>query len=102
MGFPSENFERFYRNPMNEVQRFFEQKHKGKYKLWNLCAERHYDKECFHGRVCDSYQFFDHEAPTMDIIVPFCISVHEWLNEDPENIAVIHCKAGKVCFIIFY
>jgi phosphatidylinositol-3,4,5-trisphosphate 3-phosphatase/dual-specificity protein phosphatase PTEN len=95
MGFPSENFERFYRNPMTEVQRFLETRHKDKYKLWNLCAEREYNKACFHGRVVDDYQFYDHEAPKMEIIIPFCKSVHEWLTADPENVAFIHCKAGK-------
>ena len=95
MGYPSPNFEKIYRNPMEEVQRFLETKHKDKYKLWNLCAERSYDKTCFHGRVEDSYQFYDHEAPKFEILIPFCKNVHEWLSQDPENVAVIHCKAGK-------
>jgi len=95
MGYPSPDFEKLYRNPMEEVQRFLEMKHKGKYKLWNLCAERSYDKTAFHGRVEDKYQFYDHEAPKFEILVPFCRSVHQWLTQDPENVAVIHCKAGK-------
>jgi len=108
MGIPSENYERFYRNPLNEVQRFLESKHKGKYKLWNLCAERHYEKSHFQGRVEDAFQFYDHEAPKMEIIIPFCKSVHEWLTSDPENVAIIHCKAGKgrtgvmICCYLLY
>lgn len=95
MGYPSPDFEKIYRNPMSEVQRFLETRHKDKYKLWNLCAERTYDKSCFHGRVEDRYQFYDHEAPKFEILIPFCKSVHEWLSQDPGNVAVIHCKAGK-------
>ena len=33
MGYPSTGFEGVYRNPMPEVQRFFEAKHKGHFKV---------------------------------------------------------------------
>jgi phosphatidylinositol-3,4,5-trisphosphate 3-phosphatase/dual-specificity protein phosphatase PTEN len=25
----------------------------------------------------------------------FCKDAHDWLQRDPKNIAVVHCKAGK-------
>ena len=40
MGAPFEGTEAAFRNPMPEVQRFFESKHKGKYKLFDLRAEK--------------------------------------------------------------
>ncbi|KAL9658344.1 hypothetical protein ABK040_015664 [Willaertia magna] len=95
MGYPSEKIESIFRNPLEEVQRFLEMHHKGKYKLWNLCAERAYNKGHFHGRVEDRYQFYDHEAPKFEIMVPLVQSVKEWLDEHPDNVAVVHCKAGK-------
>ena len=82
---------------MTEVQRFLELRHSSKYKLYNLCAERHYDKDKFHGRVEDSFSFYDHEAPQFKIIIPFCQNAYKWLTADEKNIAAIHCKAGKVC-----
>ncbi|KAL5987769.1 Phosphatidylinositol 3,4,5-trisphosphate 3-phosphatase and protein-tyrosine-phosphatase pten2a [Asimina triloba] len=72
MGFPAGDMssgffgyvEGFYRNHMEEVIKFFETHHKGKYKVYNLCSERLYDASLFEGK------------------------------EDIENVVVVHCKAG--------
>ena len=32
-----------YRNPILEVKEFFEDRHEGHYKIYNLCSERMYD-----------------------------------------------------------
>jgi phosphatidylinositol-3,4,5-trisphosphate 3-phosphatase and dual-specificity protein phosphatase PTEN len=31
----------------------------------------------------------------MDMILPFCQSVDEYLHAHPNNVVAIHCKAGK-------
>jgi phosphatidylinositol-3,4,5-trisphosphate 3-phosphatase and dual-specificity protein phosphatase PTEN len=95
MGFPSANFERLFRNPMDQVVRFFDTRHPDAYCLWNLCAERDYDSKHFHGRVNHEYRFYDHNAPEWRMVIPFCVSVDEFLRQNKDNVAAIHCKAGK-------
>ncbi|CEP00282.1 hypothetical protein PBRA_008016 [Plasmodiophora brassicae] len=94
MGFPSQGIEAMYRNDMKDVQMFLEARHKGHYKVYNLCSERSYDIGKFQNRAM-RFPFDDHACPAFDRMTVFLEDVHQWLNADPENIVVIHCKAGK-------
>lgn len=101
MGFPAGDMssgffgyvEGFYRNHMEEVIKFFESHHKGKYKVYNLCSERLYDASLFEGKVA-CFPFDDHNCPPIQLIISFCQSAYSWLKEDIENVVVVHCKAG--------
>ncbi len=79
MGFPAENVESLYRNSLDEVKRFLEQKHRDRYFIYNLCSERFYDPKKFHGRV-ENCPFDDHHPPRFKDIGPFCQSVQRWLK----------------------
>ena len=94
MGFPSEGAEGVYRNPMSEVVQFLEKRHKEHFMVYNLCSERSYDPGKFGNRV-KLFPFDDHNPPPLRMIPDFCRSVQDFLDEDPENVVAIHCKAGK-------
>jgi phosphatidylinositol-3,4,5-trisphosphate 3-phosphatase/dual-specificity protein phosphatase PTEN len=106
MGFPSEKVEKIYRNGIEEVKKFFHLRHGRNYKVYNLCSEREYPNDTFENQA--HYPFDDHEAPPLKLILPFCLDVDEWLGADPNNIAAIHCKAGKgrtgtmICCYLLY
>jgi len=94
MGFPSESIEGLYRNRMKDVQRFFNTLHTDRYKVFNLCSERKYQHDRFNNNVSE-YPFDDHNPPNLDVIGIFCKDIEDWLELHPENVAAIHCKAGK-------
>ncbi|XP_043723312.1 phosphatidylinositol 3,4,5-trisphosphate 3-phosphatase and protein-tyrosine-phosphatase PTEN1 [Telopea speciosissima] len=94
MSFPAERMRAMYRNPLWQVKDVLEMRHLGHYKIYNLCIEENYDPSHFHGRV-EVFPFDDNHVPSLQMIKLFCESVHEWLSVDPQNVAVIHCMAGK-------
>ena len=83
-----------YRNDINEVQKFFDQRHGDHYKFYNLCSERAYPATRFHGRF-ERVPFDDHCPPPLGLFYYFCESCKTFLDAHPDNVAAIHCKAGK-------
>lgn len=96
MGFPSHGRESYYRNPVDEVERFFSKRHANHYMVYNLCSERTYDSAGRFGGRYRRYPFDDHNAPKdVAIISDFVRDAAAFLKKDPQNVVSVHCKAGK-------
>lgn len=93
MGLPSSNIEGLFRNSMDDVRKFFQQRHPEHHKVYNLCDEKNYNTKLFHKQA--NYPFHDHEAPPLHIILPFCEDAKAFLDEHPKNVVAVHCLAGK-------
>ena len=68
MGFPAENFESIYRNSLDDVREYLDEKHKDHYWIYNLCSERMYDPKKFYDRV-SCHPFDDHHPPNFGMIM---------------------------------
>eukprot|EP00002_Diphylleia_rotans_P040297 TRINITY_DN9514_c0_g1_i1.p1 TRINITY_DN9514_c0_g1~~TRINITY_DN9514_c0_g1_i1.p1 ORF type:complete len:663 (+),score=126.74 TRINITY_DN9514_c0_g1_i1:65-2053(+) len=93
MGFPGSGIEGAYRNNIDVVSRFLNEKHGPNYMVFNL-ADRKYDYAKFNYQVVDC-GFWDHHPPPLSMLFEICHRMHSWLNADPEHVVVVHCVAGK-------
>lgn len=94
MGYPASGKEGLYRNHIDEVERFFNTRHAGHFRVYNLCCERMYPPERFDGNS-RRYPFHDHNACPIELIHAFCEDATAFLAEDAANVVAVHCKAGK-------
>uniref|UniRef100_A0A2R5LGG5 Putative tyrosine-protein phosphatase tpte n=1 Tax=Ornithodoros turicata TaxID=34597 RepID=A0A2R5LGG5_9ACAR len=94
MSYPSSGKMSWYRNPIQEVERFFDTKHPDHYRIYNMCSERTYDNTHFHGRI-ERVLVDDHNVPLLKDAVEFVRSAQEFLADHPQNIVAVHCKGGK-------
>ena len=100
MSFPSIGAKALYRNNIDNVAKFFEEKYSDHenidYMIYNLCSEMEYDQRKFHGNV-KRFRIDDHNVPTLEMMFDLTDSVREWLGGDRERerVVALHCKGGK-------
>lgn len=107
MSYPSSGKMSWYRNPIQEVERFFNTKHPNHYRIYNMCSERTYDNSHFNGCI-ERYLIGDHNVPLLRDATEFVAKAQAFLNEDPENVVAVHCKGGKgrtgtmICMLLIH
>ncbi|EGG20132.1 pleckstrin domain-containing protein [Cavenderia fasciculata] len=94
MSFPADGVESAYRNSIHDVSQMLNEHHKDHYKIFNL-SERKYDYGLFNNNVYDWCGFPDHHAPPLALLFKIVTSMYNWLSEDSQNVAIVHCLAGK-------
>mmetsp|Transcript_62927 Transcript_62927/g.124397 ORF Transcript_62927/g.124397 Transcript_62927/m.124397 type:complete len:620 (+) Transcript_62927:29-1888(+) len=98
MGVPCIDFKRkLYRNPLNDVVRFFKARHESQFRIYNACPELPYPVAPFEaiGGSIVRLQVLDHTPPTMNQFVQFLTDARQWRSEDEHNVIAVHCKGGK-------
>jgi len=100
MSFPSKGTKALYRNKIDNVAKFFEDKYSDEknidYMLYNLCSEMEYDHRKFHGHV-RRFKIDDHNVPTIEQMFELVDDVQQWLHggDGRERVVALHCKGGK-------
>ena len=59
--------------------------------FWILCVTSGFDLPA---QVKD-YGWPDHLAPPLERLCSVCKAIDAWLNADPRNVVVLHCKGGR-------
>mmetsp|Transcript_4507 Transcript_4507/g.15837 ORF Transcript_4507/g.15837 Transcript_4507/m.15837 type:complete len:1205 (+) Transcript_4507:220-3834(+) len=94
MAFPADGVEAAYRNHIDKVALLLRENHGNHYVLYNL-SNRPYEESKFNGEVINWCGFPDHHPPPLWLLFKIVHHIHAWLEKDPNNVAVIHCLAGK-------
>lgn len=94
MSFPaSKGTQKIYRNSINKVAKFLDERHPNSYLVINL-SNKDIDESKFHDSV-NSYPWEDHHSPSLLVLFECCDAIFEYMNKDLKNVCIVHCNAGK-------
>ncbi|KAG8437129.1 hypothetical protein GDO86_007994 [Hymenochirus boettgeri] len=93
MSFPAEGVELGFRNHIEDVRSFLDSRHLDHYTVFNL-SQKSYRSAKFHNRVSEC-SWPVRQAPSLHNLFAVCKNMHNWLQQNPKNICVIHCMDGR-------
>lgn len=96
--------QRAYRNPLDQLVKFLDDRHGKEWAIWEFRAEgTGYPDEEVYGRVFH-YPWPDHHPPPFRVVGMAMAGMKRWLSgldgdgtveEKKKRVVVVHCKAGK-------
>ncbi|XP_015685825.2 putative tyrosine-protein phosphatase auxilin, partial [Protobothrops mucrosquamatus] len=89
MSFPGEGVELGFRNHIDDVRTFLDSRHPDHYTVFNL-SPKSYRTARFHNRVSEC-SWPIRQAPSLHNLYAVCKNMHNWLQQNPKNVCVIHC-----------
>uniref|UniRef100_A0A8D0H6S7 Auxilin n=1 Tax=Sphenodon punctatus TaxID=8508 RepID=A0A8D0H6S7_SPHPU len=93
MSFPAEGVELGFRNQIEDVRTFLDSRHPDHYTVFNL-SPKSYRSAKFHNRVSEC-SWSVRQAPSLHNLYAVCKNMHNWLQQNPKNVCVIHCMDGR-------
>ncbi|KAM4640560.1 auxilin isoform 2-T2 [Discoglossus pictus] len=93
MSFPAEGVELGFRNHIEDVRSFLDSRHLDHYTVFNL-SQKSYRSAKFHNRVSEC-SWPVRQAPSLHNLFAVCKNMHNWLQQNPKNVCVIHCMDGR-------
>ncbi|KAI4900735.1 hypothetical protein NFI96_014371, partial [Prochilodus magdalenae] len=82
-----------FRSNLKEVAAMLKSKHQDKFLVINLSEKRH--DICRLNPKVEEFGWPDLHAPPLDKICAVCKAIEAWLNSDPCNVVVLHCKGNR-------
>jgi len=96
--------QRAYRNPLDQLVKFLDERHGKHWAIWEFRAEgTGYPDDAVYGRVFH-YPWPDHHPPPFRVVGMAMAGMKRWLSgidgegteeEKKKRVVVVHCKAGK-------
>uniref|UniRef100_A0A7N8XQV0 Tensin 3 n=1 Tax=Mastacembelus armatus TaxID=205130 RepID=A0A7N8XQV0_9TELE len=90
---PPECTEKTYLHNLHEIILMLQSKHGHNYMLINLSQKNEALTQMNH-KVLDA-GWVDRLAPNLDQIISVCTMLENWLQTNPRNVVVLHCRGGK-------
>ncbi|XP_041127148.1 putative tyrosine-protein phosphatase auxilin isoform X4 [Polyodon spathula] len=91
MSYPAEAVEIGYRNHIEDVRSFLDSRHMDHYTVFNL-SQKLYRTARFHNRVSEC-SWPSRQAPSLHNLFAVCKNMHNFLQQNPKNVCVIHCMS---------
>lgn len=80
MSYPSSGLESMYRNPIEKVSAFLNERHGQKYWIINTSERYTYNGAKYFGGRVTSYHWPDHHGPPFNVIFQIAKQTYEWIK----------------------